>query len=93
MRTMLREREFLVNEKNNVWYVGDITDNVAEIVKVKWDSEIQDFKFKDKLKQVNVNDDNLFKFRSYDPDEAWQVAMLLKEFQCQQPTTLNGSGL
>ena len=78
---MLREKEFLVNEKNNVWYVGDITDNIAEIVKVKWDSEIQDFKFKNKLKQVNVNDDNLFKFRSFDLDEAWQVAMLLKEFQ------------
>lgn len=80
---MLREREFLVNEKNSVWYVGDITDNIAEIVKVKWDSEILDFKFKGKLKQVNVNDDNLFKFRSYNPDEAWQVAMLLKELQCE----------
>ena len=42
---MLKEKEFLVNEKNSVWYVGDITDNVVEIVKVKWDSEIQDFKF------------------------------------------------
>lgn len=78
---MLREREYLVNEKNNVWYVGDVTDNIAEIVKVKWDSEIQDFKFKDKLKQVNVNDDNLFKFRSFDPDEAWTVAIVLKEMK------------
>ena len=78
---MLKEKEFLVNEKNNVWYVGDITDNIAEIVKVKWDSEILDYKFKDKLKQVNINDDNLFKFRSFDVDEAWQVAMLLKEMQ------------
>ena len=78
---MLREREFLVNEKNSVWYVGDITDGIAEIVKVKWDSEILDFKFKDKLKQVSIDDDNLFKFRSYNVDEAWQVAMLLKELQ------------
>jgi cellulose synthase/poly-beta-1,6-N-acetylglucosamine synthase-like glycosyltransferase len=78
---MLKEREFLVNEKNKVWYVVDITDNVAEIIKVKWDSEIQDFKFKDKLKQVNVNDDNLFKFRSFDPDEARTVAIVLKEIQ------------
>jgi cellulose synthase/poly-beta-1,6-N-acetylglucosamine synthase-like glycosyltransferase len=78
---MLKEREFLVNEKNKVWYVVDITDNVAEIIKVKWDSEIQGFKFKDKLKQVNVNDDNLFKFRSFDPDEARTVAIVLKEIQ------------
>jgi hypothetical protein len=81
---MLREKEFLVNEKNNIWYVGDIIDNIAEIVKVKWDSEILDFKFKDKLKQVNVDDDNLFKFRSFDPDEAWQVSMLLKELKCDK---------
>ena len=78
---MLKEREFLVNEKNNVWYVGEVRENTAEIVKVKWDSEIQDFKFKDRLKIVNVNNDNLFKFRSYDIEEAWTVSIVLKELQ------------
>lgn len=80
---MLREKEFLVSQNNKVWYVGDVREDVVEIVRVKWDSKLQDYKFKDKLKQVSVNDDEEFKFRSYNPDEAWLVAKLLKEMEIE----------
>ena len=78
---MLREKEFLVSQNNKVWYVGDVREDIVEIVRVKWDYKIQDYKFKDKLKQVSVNADEDFKFRSYNPDEAWLVAKLLKEME------------
>ena len=82
MWKMLREKEYLVDENNKVWYIDDvISDGTVELIRIKYSRKINDFKFKDKFKKVNVNEDNLFKFRSFDVEEAWIVAMFLKNLQ------------